>query len=573
MLVPRYYQNDALNALLSFFDGMHPGVKANACLKLPPGTGKSLIAAMIIKELYERWKIRIILFCHSSELIKQDYEKAVEYWPEGKPLFGINADQLGQRDYDSQIIFASIQSSCNNPGLFFENNKQPFNLAIVDEVQRVPESGDGQYLTTFDFFLEQNSDMRVAGLTASDWRLGTGKICKPGNIMTDLIYEYPIMEAIDNGFLSKPVNKATKYKIDRSKFKVRAGEFTEESVNKVMNEGGLIANQIGEAIQTAEEEEREFWIVNCFGIKHANAVYDEVKSRGIVCDVIHSEIEKSQRKDIMLRYREKMTTAIIHVGMLSLGVDFPHADLCIMQCPTKSSEQYYQKVGRVLRVTPIPCPNCGKMNVVIEDDCQECKSPINWTYQQKTGFILDQDGNVAEHGAVNCDLTSSDKRINWKKGPKTKECKHCNKEVAIHLKICPYCETPFPTRERENKTLMRAAHDQILVEPEWVKVESHQFFVSVKKGIIQHHLYLVGNVKLTNRMELDSTDPLKKKKAVGFLKSLLGEKIPKTVTSFVDDGYREKIECPSQVLVTQQSGFRRLEEYSFEETCIICSFD
>lgn len=561
MIVPRYYQTDTVNAFIDFFLTLLSGIKKNACAKLPPGTGKSLIAAMLIKELYERWGVRIILLCHSSELIYQDHQKAVEYWPEGQHLFGINADQLGHRDYDSQIIFATIQSICNNPKLFFEKNKSPFNICLVDECQRIPESGDGMYLTTFDYFTEYNPDLRIGGLTASDWRLGTGKICKPGNVLTDLIYEYSLMEAIDNGFLARPINRATKYKIDRSKLVDVGGEYTEKSVNSVYFEGDLIVNQIEEVIRTAEQEEREYWIFNCFGIKHANAVYEIIKKKGIVCDVVHSDIEKSQRRDIMAKYREKMTTAIVHVDMISLGVDFPHLDLCVMQCPTKSSDRYYQKIGRVLRPTPILCPQCGKISVEIEDNCQECGNELHRTYQQKTSFVLDQDGNVAEHGAINCDLASPDKGIRQKRQNKFKECKMCKEQVAIHLKVCPFCDRPFPTIERENKTLTRSAHDAILVEPEWIAVESHQFFVSAKKGIIQHHLYLKGNVKLTNKMELGSDEPLKKKKAVEFLTFLLEGETPESVESFVSDGYREKIKCPTEVLVTQQTGFKRLEEY------------
>ena len=562
-IIPRYYQNDTVEAFIQFFLSLQSGIKQNACAVLPPGTGKSLIAAMLIKELYERWGVRILLLCHSSELIYQDHKKAVEYWPEGEHLFGINADQLGQRDYDSQVVFATIQSVCNNPELFFEKNKQPFNFVLVDEAQRIPESGDGQYLTLFDFLLGYNPDTRVGGLTASDWRLGTGRICKPGNILTHKIYEYPIMEAIGNGFLARPVNRATKYKIDRSKLKIVGGEYTEESVNAAYSEGDIIVNQTNEVIRTAEQEEREYWIFNCFGIKHADAVYDEVKKRGIVCDVVHSNVEKSRRRDIMTKYREKMTTAIIHVDMISLGVDFPHLDLCVMQCPTKSSERYYQKIGRVIRPTPLMCSHCGEISVVIEDNCQGCGRELGRTFQQKTAFILDQDGNVAEHGAINCDLASPDKGERQKRRNKTKECKRCEEQVALHLKICPFCDTPFPTLERENKTLQRAAHDAILVEPEWMKVKTHQFFVSIKKKLIHHHVYFVpdGKDKVTNKIGLESPDPLERKRAVGFLKYLLGYDPPSTVASFVNDGHREKIPCPVEVLVTQQTGFKRLEEY------------
>ena len=560
---PRYYQYDALEALINFFLNLIPGVKQNACLVLPPGVGKSLLIAMVVKELYTKWGVRIIVLCHSSSIIKQNYEETIDYWPEGKDLIGINADQLGQRDYDSQIIFATIGSVWNNPGLFFKNNKQPFNIALPDECHAIPQDGDGMYLTTFDCFLEYNPDMRIAGFTASDWRLGTGRICKPTNILTDKIYEYPIMEAIDNGYLATPVNRASKYKLDRSKFESWGGDYTEKSVNKIMLNQGLIEGQIEELIQTADEEEREYWIVNCFGITHSEAIFQEIKRRGIVSEVIHSKIELSHRNDIYAKCKEKALKAIIQVEMLTEGINFPHLDLAAMFSPTKSSRKYLQRVGRILRVTPIPCPSCGVMSVMIEDTCQGCSGHLARTYQQKTGFVFDGDGNVAEHGAINCNLASPDTGLKLKKGPKYKQCKNpkCKEEVKIHLKICPFCNTPFPTIERENKTLARAAHDKILVEPEWVKVTDHQFFHSIKKGVIQHHLYLPE--KLTNRIELESKDPLKREKAIKFMKELLGDDIPKTVESFIIDGYREKIPCPSEVLVTQQTGFRRLEEYRF----------
>ncbi len=560
---PRYYQHDALNALLEFFQTLKPGVRANPCLKLPPGTGKSIIVAMAVKELFERWNARILILCHSSELIDQDYRKTVEFWPEGEHLFGINAEKLGRRDYDNQIIFATIQSVYNNPALFFANNKQPYNVVLTDECQRIPPDGDGMYLSFFNRLLEYNPDTRIGGLTASDWRLGSGRICKPGNILTHLIYEYPIMEAIQKGYLAKPVNNPTKHRIDRSKLKIQRGDFTEESMNKVMNQGGLIADQIEEVIRTAEREEREYWLFNCIGIPHANAVYERLEQRGIVSDVIHSDIEDAHRKDIMSAFREKETNALVHVNMISLGVDFPHLSLGALMRPTKSSELYYQQIGRIIRVEPFPCPKCGKKSIEIEDNCQYCGGLLSRTFAQMTGYIMDFAGNVAEHGAINCDLASPDKGKKQKKGPRLKECPNCREAVAIHLKQCPYCDSLFPRQERENNTFSQAQHGEIIAEPEWMDVENHQFFTSAKKGIIQHHLFLKGDIKITNRLELESEDPLKREKARKFLQFLLNEDVPKTVRSFVEDGYREKINCPSQVLVTQQAGFRRLEEYRY----------
>ena len=54
---------------------------------------------------------------HQKELLEQNFGKLKEIWPEAPA--GINVASLKQRDFDNQIIFASIHSVANHAESWF----------------------------------------------------------------------------------------------------------------------------------------------------------------------------------------------------------------------------------------------------------------------------------------------------------------------------------------------------------------------------------------------------------------------------------------------------------------------
>ncbi len=105
MITLRPYQEEATAALWEWLannDG-NPLVVASV------GAGKSVMMAKFIRDCVEGWPgTRIVLATHSAELVKQDFGKLIDIYPDCPA--GIYSAGLNQRKIHSQVLVGSIQS-------------------------------------------------------------------------------------------------------------------------------------------------------------------------------------------------------------------------------------------------------------------------------------------------------------------------------------------------------------------------------------------------------------------------------------------------------------------------------
>src|SRR4029079_14872084 len=81
IIIPRDYQIEAVNSLYSYF-ASHDDPKQNPLIAMPTGTGKSLVIAMFLKTIYERWPDqRVMMLTHVKELIDQNAKQLRKFWP------------------------------------------------------------------------------------------------------------------------------------------------------------------------------------------------------------------------------------------------------------------------------------------------------------------------------------------------------------------------------------------------------------------------------------------------------------------------------------------------------------
>ena len=82
--------------------------------------------------------------------------------------------------------------------------------------------------------------MRTIGLTATPYRLKSGMICGPENILNTVCYEIGVRELIRDGYLCPLVSKAGVGKIDTANLHVRGGEFIADEVENLMDQDELV---------------------------------------------------------------------------------------------------------------------------------------------------------------------------------------------------------------------------------------------------------------------------------------------------------------------------------------------
>lgn len=412
MLELRPYQREALDALYQYWaeDG------GNGLLVLPTGAGKSLVLASLVKELLDTYPaMRIGVVTHSRELIVQNFGEILKIWP-AAPV-GIYSAGVGRRDARAKVLFCGVQSVFAKAGII-----GPFDLLIVDEAHLIPRSSATMYGKFLRDLIEQTPDMRIVGLTATPYRLDSGRLDEGDAAMfDDIVYEAPVTDLIDQGYLAPLVSRAGASQIDTSHVHTRAGDFVQSELEaaamKVVREAVVELVALG--------RDRRAWLAFCSGVGHAEAVAAEIRSHGIEAQSVDGSMDKSTRDRLIADFRAGKIRCLTSVNVLSIGFNVPHVDLVALMRPTKSTGLYTQQVGRGFRTAP------GKENAL----------------------ILDYAGVVRRHGPVDMVRGESNGSTKSGKGKKddnpilAKECPECKTLAALNQRTCKVCGHEWKVEE------------------------------------------------------------------------------------------------------------------------------
>lgn len=400
MLNLRPYQRSSIDETYAYWQGGG----GNGLIVLPTGAGKSLVIAKICQELLARWPaLRIGIVTHVKELVGQNLQELIKVWP-GAPA-GIYSAGLGRRDTRAQILFMGIQSVHNKVARLGR-----FDLMLVDEAHLIPRSSDTMYGRFLDRCREIVPDMRLLGLTATPYRLDSGRLDRGPDAMFDgVIYEANVRDLIDDGYLSPLISKATLSEIDVSGVHVRGGEFVAGELERAAKVPTVVEAAVQELVTLGVD--RRGWLAFCSGVEHALQVRDAIRLHGISCETVTGDTPAAERDSIIRRYKEKNIRCLTSVAVLTTGFNAPHVDLIAMMRPTLSTGLYVQMVGRGFRLAP------GK------DNC----------------LVLDFAGNVRRHGPVDAPVPqrSGDKRGDIQIEPKVKP-------DSVQAKVCPGCKALLP---------------------------------------------------------------------------------------------------------------------------------
>jgi len=158
----RDYQQQAVDAAIAHFKKSTD----SAVLVLPTGAGKSIVIA----ELARIARGRVLVLTHVKELVAQNAQKVGLLTTEAS----IYSAGLNQKSTDGKTVVASIQSAARALTQFDE----PFSLVIIDECHRVSLEKTSQYQQILSHLQLRNPKLKLLGLTATPYRLGTGWIYK-----------------------------------------------------------------------------------------------------------------------------------------------------------------------------------------------------------------------------------------------------------------------------------------------------------------------------------------------------------------------------------------------------------
>lgn len=413
----RDYQQECVDEHFRYFENR----RGNPLFVVPTGGGKSLIFADFARRIFENWSDqRVIALTHVQELIGQNHRHFCDHWGLLAPV-GIYSAGLGRRDTRDSLIFAGIQSVYNKPEALGS-----FNLAVIDEAHLVPKVGQGRYLTYLAALREMNPRLRVIGYTATPYRLQGGLLHRgEGRIFTDIAYDIPVTRLIREGYLVPVVSKRAEADIDTSGVGTATGDFKKGELEDAALECTTAA--VDEMVEIGRSQERKHWLVFGCGITHAGQILDRLRHHGIESEAVFGHTPNEERKAILKRAKDGKLTALVNVGVLTTGFDWPRCDLLGVMRPTQSTSLYVQMYGRGMRIFPAG----GKK------DC----------------LALDYGRNVLRHGPID-GVVANDTGLPGDGDRRARVCPKCNKILSVATKVCTDCGYVFPVERRE------ASHDR-----------------------------------------------------------------------------------------------------------------
>lgn len=431
MLEARYYQRDSIDATYAYWgEGGRNGV-----IVLPTGSGKAYVIAKLIEELLRDYPdIRIVNVTDSKTLVAQNYKEFINLCPFAPA--GIYSAGLGRRDANAQVLFCGIQSVADKT---YELGAM--DLIIIDEAQAISRDANTLYGKFFNGAISINPECRLLGLTATDYRMDSGKLTEGDDrIFHDVIYEIGLGELIQKGFLSPLISKSMETQIDVSGVHKRGGEFIAGELERAADQDPITEGAVREAI--AYGADRKAWLFFCSGQDHSDHVRDELRRQGITAESVTSRT-KGQDK-IIRGFANGEFRALCSANMLTKGFNVPRVDLISMLRPTASTGLYVQICGRGTRNAP------GKKNCL----------------------ILDHSGNVRRHGPV--DMVQPKTPGSGEGEMPVKECPQCHSLIMISKMVCDDCGYIFPPNEEEKITARSDDAPILSTEKPWSVVMSQR---------------------------------------------------------------------------------------------------
>lgn len=406
-MILRPYQREAVDAVYEFLRTRDD----NPCVVIPTAGGKTPVMATICRDAVQQWNGRILILAHVRELLEQAAEKLHLVAPD-LPV-GVYSAGLKRRDLGYTVTIAGIQSVYQKAC-----DVGVVDLVIVDEAHLIPPDGEGMYRTFLADMRVINPRARVIGLTATPFRMKSGTICAPDNILNEVCFEVGVRELIVQGYLCPLRTKAGSQRPDYDNLHVRGGEYVAGEVEDLMDDDNLVLCACREIVEFTQD--RKSVLIFASGVRHGQHIAEALQTRhNAECGFICGETLPYQRDELIDRFRSGSLKYLCNVNVLTTGFDAPNIDCVALVRPTLSPGLYYQMVGRGFRLHP------GKT------DC----------------LVLDFGGNVLRHGPVDA-IRLTDPQSNGNGEAPAKECPECHAVIAAGYATCPECGHKFPPPER-----------------------------------------------------------------------------------------------------------------------------
>jgi superfamily II DNA or RNA helicase len=322
----RPYQQAAKAAVLDEWDR---GVD-KTLLVLPTGTGKTIVFSSITEEAVKRGG-RVLILAHRGELLEQAADKLEKSTGLRSALEKAESSCLGSW---YRVAVGSVQS-LQRPSRLERFAPDYFTNIIIDEAHHCLSDG-------YQRVLEHFKAARVLGVTATPDR---GDMRNLGQYFETLAYEYTLVQAIRDGYLSPIKALTVPLRLDLSAVGVQNGDFK--------------VGDLGTALDPYLNAIADEMLKNCADrktvvflplVKTSQKFRDILNAKGFRAAEVNGE--SPDRAEILQDFEAGKYNVLCNSMLLTEGWDCPSVDCVIVLRPTKIRSLYSQMVGRGTRLYP-----------------------------------------------------------------------------------------------------------------------------------------------------------------------------------------------------------------------------
>lgn len=338
----RWYQQEAVEAAMQWVKTcIDP-----ALIIAATGAGKSHIIASIAEQIHAMSGKKILCLAPSGELVEQNYAK---YRATGA-LASIYSASLGRKDMKHSVVFGTPQTIANSLRKFDSR----FAAVIVDEAHGITPT----LRRIIEHMRSQNPLLRVIGLSATPYRLGTGYIYqhhyRDGSrddaiepFFHTAIYEIGARALIAEGFLTPPVFDTVLEHYDALGLTLNArGQFDAAQVETAfVGQGRKTSGIVADVV--AKSRDRKGVMIFAATIQHAKEVLQSLPHGA---RLVTGETDKDERRKILDAFKRQEFKYLVNVAVLTTGFDASHVDVIAIMRATESVGLLQQIIGRGLRL-------------------------------------------------------------------------------------------------------------------------------------------------------------------------------------------------------------------------------
>jgi len=341
--VLRWYQDEAVDAAITHLKKS----TAPILIEAATGAGKSLLCAEISHIINDMTGKRILVIAPSAELVQQNRER---YLATGNPASMFSAT-AGQKDLRHPVIFGSPLTVKGRISVFKKN----FAMVIVDECDLLTPT----LIEIINAMREGNPNLRVLGMTATDYRMGTGYIFREwddGRINGDdvarnpyfakKVYRIDARTLIDEGYLVEPILGAINAGgYDTAHLKPnKMGKFNPLQVDQAYHGHGRKTSAIvGDIV--AQSRNKMGVLIYAATVQHAEEIMASLPPELSAAVTAKS----TDRKEIIKNLRARKLKYVVNIGTLTVGIDISHIDVIAVMRKTESVRLLQQIIGRGIR--------------------------------------------------------------------------------------------------------------------------------------------------------------------------------------------------------------------------------